>query len=288
MFKNDSGKVGGNQWTQRWSGTEPHIISDSDWVSDEVRTIQITQDYTTRPLSIVVKRFKPQQGDQLYRRWVDNGVEKRAQIPSYAVANIETVIQTYKTYINEEGPAHFHSILNPSDHLIWETYSMAIHTSNYASVSLKSPIKWKLAHLKPKTEPERKLLKMVLRLWVATRINTTSERICGDETLGMSRDMIDKSSPMHKKIPIPPVMGAQLCYIVRDIIQIPLRRMILEQLQKVFIAHKPATWFCVYLCAFMLLHNCSLITRQDIAEAKKHGFNVSFDTFCQHVWVFTD
>ena len=131
-----------------------------------------------------------------------------------------------------------------------------------------------IAYINVKSEPEKKLLKMALRLWVATRINTTSERICGDETLGMSRDMIDKSSPMHKKIPIPPVLGAQLCYIVRDIIQIPLRRMILEQLQKVFIAHKPSTWFCVYLCTFMLLHNCSLITRQDIAEALKHGFKV--------------
>jgi hypothetical protein len=139
-----------------------------------------------------------------------------------------------------------------------------------------------------KSEPEKKLLKMALRLWVATRINTTSERICGDETLGMSRDMIDKSSPMHKKIPIPPVLGAQLCYIVRDIIQIPLRRMILEQLQKVFIAHKPSTWFCVYLCTFMLLHNCSLITRQDIAEALKHGFKVSTTTIYQCNWLIHD
>jgi hypothetical protein len=135
LFKNDSGKVSGNQWTQRWSGTEPHIINDTDWASPQVRTLEITQDYTTRPIVIVVRKFVPQPGDQLHRRWVDGGIEKKAQIPPYAVADLETTIQTYKTYINEEGPAHFHSALNPADHLIWETYSMAIHTSNYTSVS---------------------------------------------------------------------------------------------------------------------------------------------------------
>jgi hypothetical protein len=40
------------------------------------------------------------------------------------------------------------------------------------------------------------------------------------------------------------------------------------------LANKPNNWFCIYLCIFILLHNCSLITKQDVSYAKKHGLKV--------------
>src|SRR4051794_22413663 len=115
---------------------------------------------------------------------------------------------------------------------------------------------------------------MVLRLWVAIRITTCSERICGEDTLGMSSDMMDKSSPMHNKIPIPPVLGAQMDYIMTQIIQLPLRRMVLEELQRVVLANKPESWLCIYLCTFILLHNCAMVTKHDAGYAIKHGLKV--------------
>jgi hypothetical protein len=51
---------------------------------------------------------------------------------------------------------------------------------------------------------------LTLRLWMAVRLTTKSTIIVGDETLGMSRDIMDKTSPIHGCIPLPPVMGAQL------------------------------------------------------------------------------
>lgn len=119
---------------------------------------------------------------------------------------------------------------------------------------------------------------MILRLWVCVRMITRSERICGQETLGMPADIFDQSSPMHGKIPITPVMGAQIDVIVIQGIMVPLRGMILEQLQRLVLAHRPQNWLCVYLCIFMLLHNCALITKQDIAYARKHGLKVSCTT----------
>jgi hypothetical protein len=103
---------------------------------------------------------------------------------------------------------------------------------------------------------------------------TRSERICGKDTLGMPSDMMDRSSPMHGKIPITPVMGAQIDVILIQGILAPLRGMILEQLQKLVLAHKPQNWLCIYFCIFILLHNCSLIMKQDIAYARKHGLKV--------------
>jgi hypothetical protein len=112
-------------------------------------------------------------------------------------------------------------------------------------------------------------------LWVAGRFICRSERICGPETLGLPSNLIDETNPaLHGKIPIPPVMGAQIDLIVISRILAPLRANILEKLQKIILENKPRNWFCIYLCIFVLLHNCALMTQQDTAYAKKHGLKV--------------
>jgi hypothetical protein len=103
---------------------------------------------------------------------------------------------------------------------------------------------------------------------------TRSERISGEETLGMSSNLMDPSSPMHGKIPITPVMGAQIDLILIRGILTPLRTMILDQLQKLVLTHKPQNWLCIYFVTFILLHNFSLIMKQDMAYARKHGLKV--------------
>jgi hypothetical protein len=83
---------------------------------------------------------------------------------------------------------------------------------------------------------------------------------------------------MHGKIPVPPVLSAQVSFIVVEKLQIPLRTRILDLLQKLTLAQKPSNWFCIYLCTFILLHNCSLLTDHDMGYARKHGLKVC-DTF---------
>jgi hypothetical protein len=69
-------------------------------------------------------------------------------------------------------------------------------------------------------------------------------------------------------------MGAQIDLIVISRILAPLRANILDGLQKMIMENKPRNWFCIYLCIFVLLHNCALMTQQDTAYAKKHGLKV--------------
>jgi hypothetical protein len=45
---------------------------------------------------------------------------------------------------------------------------------------------------------------MVLRLWVAIRLNTKSTNIVGPERLGMLDDILDDTHPTPGRIPIPP------------------------------------------------------------------------------------
>lgn len=85
---------------------------------------------------------------------------------------------------------------------------------------------------------------------------------------------MDKSSGMQGKIPIPPVLGAQMQLIINHKLQAPLRSKILVRLQKLTLDQKPDNWFCIYLCTFILLHNCSLLTAHDIGYARKHGLKV--------------
>ena len=120
---------------------------------------------------------------------------------------------------------------------------------------------------------------MVLQLWVTIRMTTRSVRITGTETLGMSSDLMDNSSGMRGKIPIPPVLGAQMQLILNHKLQAPLRAKILAKLQRLTLDQKPDNWFCIYLCTFILLHNCSLLTIHDIGYARKHGIKVCYKSW---------
>ncbi|KAG4416258.1 hypothetical protein IFR04_010604 [Cadophora malorum] len=246
------GYVPGLVWSRRWESMEMNDVS--SWANSEIRRIEITQDYSPNHIVLRVRKFIPADGDKLSREWKHAGERKEVPVPPYAIESLKEAERTYRDYILKEGMQFFIKTLDRNDALIFDTYTMAIKASK--------------CHM---SEQERVLLNMVIRLWVATRMICRSERIAGDDKLGMPPDLMDHMSPMHGKIPIPPVMGAQIEVILIQGIMKPLRAMILEHLQRLILAHKPQNWFCIYLCVFLLLHNTSLITKQDIAYARKHG-----------------
>jgi hypothetical protein len=128
----------------------------------------------------------------------------------------------------------------------------------------------------PNTPAESfELLNWTLRLWIAVRLSTTSAFIAGKEKLGMSTDILDQTSPNPGKIPLPPVLGAQMDLILIQHIQTKLRHELLDNLQKVMLKNKPSSWLVTYLVTFILLHNVALITKHDAGYARKHGMKVS-------------
>ncbi|KFZ13964.1 hypothetical protein V502_06327 [Pseudogymnoascus sp. VKM F-4520 (FW-2644)] len=253
------GQVPGLEWSQRWANRT--LKEMGTWETGDTITIQVSEGYTSTPLKLVVSKFRPVKGDVLERSWVSNeGVKKRVAIPAYAIKDLSAARDAYKNYINQGGAEFFQGALDPKDKFLWTTYSMAITTANDADVPMA----------------ERKLLRMVLQLWVAIRLNTKSTNIVGPETLGMPSDIFDSTHPTPGRIPIPPVMGNQIELILSREIQDPLRADILEALQKLIYSNKPGCWFTIYLCTFILLHNCSMITKHDSAYARKHGLQVRF------------
>jgi hypothetical protein len=104
-------------------------------------------------------------------------------------------------------------------------------------------------------------------------MTTKNERICGNETLGTAIET-DMTSPYFGTIAIPPVLSNQLELILYSSILSPLKKSILGKLQDLISANKPANWFTVYLCVFILLHVCAVITARDCQYARQHGIPV--------------
>lgn len=255
-----TGQVPGYEWTQRWTkGTSDPIQL---WASSEIRTVYVSVRYSTEQLPLKVRRFVPQEGDKLERTWAYQGTKKSALIPPYALVDVEAGTSAYTTYIRESMKDIFSTMLGNEEDLLYKTYLLAYHM-------------WQKEE---RTSEAFGLLNWTLRLWVAIRLSTTSAFIVGKETLDMPANILDESSPDHGKIPLPPVMGAQMDTILIHHIQNKLRHELLDNLQKVMLRNKPTSWLVTYLVSFILLHNIALITKHDASYAIKHGMNVSFSS----------
>ncbi|KAL7924033.1 hypothetical protein ACQKWADRAFT_35614 [Trichoderma austrokoningii] len=254
-----TGQVPGYEWTQRWTkGTSDLPIQ--LWASSEIRTVYVSVCYSTERLPLQVRRFVPQEGDKLERTWVHQGTKKSALIPPYALIDVEAGAAAYTTYIRNSMKEMFLTMLGDEDDILYKTYLLAHNM-------------WQKEERKSEAF---EILNWALRLWVAIRLSTTSAFIVGKETLDMPANILDDSSPDHGKIPLPPVMGAQMDMILLHHIQNKLRHELLDFLQKVMLRNKPKSWLVTYLVSFILLHNISLITKHDANYAKKHGMNRRF------------
>ncbi|KAI1312430.1 hypothetical protein F5Y03DRAFT_381704 [Xylaria venustula] len=258
LFK--PGPVKGHEWTRRWvegaSGSGGDI---SHWASSETRKVRVTEGYTKETVELRVRQFVPQDGDSLERTWVHDGVRRRVMIPAYAIVNLEEARDAYSAYINSSFVECCKKILLGKDKLLLGTYAAALKVTRDPTTDDK----------------EKALLNKALQLWMAVRMTTKSTVIVGEETLGMTPDIMDETSSLRGKIPLPPVMGAQIELVLIHQIQSSLRREMLENLQAMTQANKQHTWFTTYLITFILLHNVALLCQHDASYARKHGMKVS-------------
>ena len=255
LFK--PGQVKGHEWTNRWRDS---VVDDiGSWASSDIRTISVTEGYTGRSVKLLVRRFQPQEGDRLERSWVSGGVKKSVPIPPYAIVDMEAAKSSFDDYIKDGLVKCCEQLLGPRHEFLWKTYVLAMALMGDPCTN----------------EKERELLRSTLDLWMSIRLTTKSFEIVGDDTLGMPPNLIDdEANPLYGKIPLPPVMGAQIDSVLIHQVQPSLRRKTLEELQKMTQEKKPMTWLTTYLVTFILLHNISLITKHDAEYASKHGMKV--------------
>ncbi|KJZ78316.1 hypothetical protein HIM_02354 [Hirsutella minnesotensis 3608] len=252
------GQVPGYEWTRRWTNSITDPIQ--KWSSSEVKIIRVSAGFSDRCIELQVRKFIPQDGDKLARTWDYNGTKKSVAIPPYALIDLESTKLTYSSHIQDIMTDTIQRTLERPDSLLSRTYFRAVQLIRTSSTPADST----------------KLLRLTLTLWVSIRLSTTSSFLVGKETLGMPGDILDGTSPDAGKIPMPPVLGAQLDLVLIHHIQTKLRREMLEVLQKMVLKNKQMTWLVTYLVTFILLHNTALITAHDASYARKHGMKRRF------------
>jgi hypothetical protein len=114
----------------------------------------------------------------------------------------------------------------------------------------------------------------VLGLWAASRFASRSDRIIGDETLGMKTQDYDSDDPNSGIILTPPVFSAQLEVIITATLLLPAKQKVLRLLRDLMQRNDRRLWFTIYLSIFILLHNCALLTHGDNKKARKQGLMV--------------
>ena len=87
----------------------------------------------------------------------------------------------------------------------------------------------------------------------------------------------DPSSPYQDLVPTPPVLGAQLECILYSRFLRPLARRVLRELLALMETRQPCYWYTIYLVLFLMLHNCSMMTRRDMEYAAQVSLGVSLD-----------
>lgn len=250
------GQVPGYEWTRRWNNN----ISDpiQKWSSPDIKVIRISAGYSSKCIELRVRKFIPQEGDKLERTWDFRGVKRSAAIPPYALMDLEDGKSAYARHIGEAMSDTIRHVVERTSGLIRRTYIEAYRMYHDPEI----PDDWK------------QLFDWTFRLWVSIRLSTTSGFIVGQEKLGMVDNVLDSTNPNTGKVPVPPVLGAQLDLVLIHHIQTRLRRELLDKLQKMVLKNKQSTWFVTYLVIFMLLHNAALIIAHDAAYARKHGMQV--------------
>lgn len=253
----------------------------SDWESPELRTILVQSDVCETPLKLVVRKFIPiPTKDSIHRSWVDHrkGIKKFKITTPYAIVNMRNAVQDMREYVAANVFNCMEYFLRGSDQLIKETYEFARKYMQRVEVNLKSIRPAQLGKkltMGFQSNEERKLLGNFFRLWFATRRTATTEHIVGPDTLDMEPETEDTSYPLLGKIPLPPVMIQQLDMVLTLGILDPLRKQVLEDLQKLALVMNPRNWMTIYLITFMSLHSCAKITAENYHNARKHGLLVS-------------
>ncbi|KAF2279311.1 uncharacterized protein EI97DRAFT_370279 [Westerdykella ornata] len=246
-------------WTSRWKRME--MIDITNWASDEIKTIKVTQGVGNTWYALKVRQFVPVEGDALARRWVADGQKQEFMCTPYAVADMREAGRVLSAFSESTLKDALKFWLANGDTLLAKTYLMAYRYSFTAE-----------------NEDDRLLLKSTMRLWGASRMMSRSAWICGEETLGMTTRDYGPNSPSTNRILMPPVFSAQMEIIFVAMILEPTKKEVLSRLKALIQdnTRNRRSWLAIYLCVFLLLHSCALLTARDNERARLQGVSERF------------
>jgi hypothetical protein len=84
----------------------------------------------------------------------------------------------------------------------------------------------------------------------------------------------DPGSPYHNKVPVTPVMDFQIDSITIHKILLPLRKQVLQELQKKVLENRSKDFMEIFLTMYILLHNIELTIAHDRCFAQRWNVKV--------------
>ncbi|CUS12319.1 unnamed protein product [Tuber aestivum] len=241
-------------WTRRrWLKASPN--DRTVWASP-AKEFTVTQGMGLT-LNLMAKQYKPLPDDRDNYTWIDqNGEVAALACPPYAISDIDRAQGTINRYVEDNIFRYIQEHVS-SNVILWESFSMALRMSSAKGSSL---------------------LRNALKLWVGSRIIETPWSITGNETFGMTTNM-EEGSPYYGKIPVTPIMDFQIDNITIHQLLIPLRKKLLQELQRKVLNNKPEDFLEIYLTIFILLHNMELTIAHDRWFAMRYSLQNRFSNY---------
>jgi hypothetical protein len=271
-------RQGGLNLTQRWQGTDLRDVAERPFPSD-VHEIEFTVTVLAwvKPLRIRVVRFTPARGDVTARIWWDSdGRRKKLELEPYCLADIHATAKDFEDYVRRNAVDAF--IKSTLDHV--SPFSDTVpHLGLYTVVERTYTAAWKFYQelRKPnifnpgmeQRERKAQLFSNLFMLWFASRHTTGMSYISSEETLGMKAYTKYDSYPLYGKISLPRMIVAQFDSITHSRALQKYSRLVLKELEFFISQNSPDSWWTVYLCLFVLLHEAAYMTRDRYLHARR-------------------
>ncbi|KXJ92501.1 hypothetical protein Micbo1qcDRAFT_160243 [Microdochium bolleyi] len=251
---------GGLNLTSRWTGTAMKNLSPNDWVNNELRTLTWQLEHSPYPLQFTVKRFHPQAGDSLSRKWQDsNGQTRETRIEPFGLADIQKTANDYMAYNFTYSLASLNTVkqrmIGQVEDIVWRTYD---EVSKLIVMTERPP------GLRGKNVNPADFLHQYVKLWFGIRNSVGSAYITENtDTLDMGPES-HPDYPYGARISIPRMVSEQFYNLQYERLLVPTRKRVLEDLNRMMTGKKPDHFFTVYLTVFMLLYETS------VASADRH------------------
>lgn len=97
--------------------------------------------------------------------------------------------------------------------------------------------------------------------------------VSGHEALGLG-PVENPSSPLNGRIPIPPMLDAQMDSILMDFMRARQKRG-LSKLKTLMMSHSRENWFMIFLTTLVLLSNLEFLYDHQNEQIERYGKTVS-------------
>ncbi|KAI1390458.1 uncharacterized protein F4822DRAFT_393208 [Hypoxylon trugodes] len=265
---------GGLGLTTRWHGLKMKDLGPRDWTypNDPPRKIVVTIGCKRQPIELLVRRFKLIHGDITHKGWIDkNGVQRRIEIPPYALASIHETVKQYKKYVfcNARIAIDEYAHKEGVDPLVQKTYAAALEYAIELEQQHPSPANGD--DVNPSV-----FLNQYFSLWFAVRNTLGSSFIVGDDTLDME-PVKDEDCPYRGTVSIPRMIPVQFDSLGYLKLLAPWRKLVLEGLWKMTASKNPNHFYLIYLTVFMMLHEVSFNCADRKRRARENSLNRPYD-----------